>query len=220
MPDTHLRATESPSQRDVAPEFIPTRKSLLTRLKNWEDNESWRDFFTTYWKLIYGVALKAGLTHTEAEEVVQETVLGVAQSIGEFKYDPAVCSFKSWLMQVIRRRIARQFDRRKRQSLLQTFPEDTSQTPLLERLPDLSGSLEALWEEEWQKNLMDAALARVKRRVPMEQYQIFDFYVLKKWSALKVARNLGVTVGHVYVAKHRVSRLLQKEIRALQEHPL
>ncbi len=221
MSETPLNATESTTQPEAAQEFIPTRKSLLTRLKNWEDNESWRAFFNTYWKLIYGVALKAGLTCTEAEEVVQETVIGVARSIGEFKYDPAVCSFKSWLMQVIRHRIARQFERRKRQSLLQTFPDETSQTPVLERLPDPSGSvLEALWEEEWQKNLTDAALARVKRRVPMEQYQIFDFYVLKKWPALKVARNLGVTVGLVYVAKHRVSRLLQKEIRALQEHPL
>ncbi len=221
MSESPLNTAQRTNQQEAASEFIPTRKTLLTRLKNWEDNESWREFFNTYWKLIYGVALKAGLSCTEAEEVVQETVLGVARSIGEFKYDPAVCSFKSWLMQVIRHRIARQVERRKRQSLLQTFPDETSQTPVLERLPDMSGGgLEALWEEEWQKNLMDAALARGKRRVPMEQSPMFDFYVLKKWPALKVARNLGVTVGHVYVAKHRVSRLLQKEIRLLQEHPL
>lgn len=221
LPHRLVKPSESAnSPPEAAPEFIPTRKSLLTRLKNWEDNESWRDFFNTYWKLIYGVALKAGLTHTEAEEVLQETVLGVARSIGEFKYDAAVCSFKSWLMQVIRHRIARQFDRRKRQAALRSFPDETSRTPVLERLPDQNDRLEALWEEEWEKNLMDAALARVKRRVPMEQYQIFDFYVLKKWPALKVARNLGVTVGHVYVAKHRISRLLQKEVRVLQERPL
>lgn len=32
---------------------IPTRKSLLGRLKDWEDQESWHVFFDTYWKLIY-----------------------------------------------------------------------------------------------------------------------------------------------------------------------
>jgi len=32
-------------------EFIPTRSSLLSRLKRWDDQEGWRDFFDTYWKV-------------------------------------------------------------------------------------------------------------------------------------------------------------------------
>src|SRR6185436_2435368 len=48
-------------------EFIPTRHSLLQRLKNWEDQSSWRDFFDTYWKLIYSFARRAGLSEQEAQ---------------------------------------------------------------------------------------------------------------------------------------------------------
>jgi len=59
-------------------ELIPTRRSLLSRLKDWDDQESWKDFFDTYWKLVYGVAIKAGLSDQEAQDVVQETVLSVA----------------------------------------------------------------------------------------------------------------------------------------------
>ena len=55
--------------------FIPTRWSLISRLKDWDDRESWKNFFDTYWKLIYGAAIKAGLSDVEAEEVVQETVI-------------------------------------------------------------------------------------------------------------------------------------------------
>ncbi len=33
-------------------EFIPTRYSLLSRLQNWDDQESWKDFFDTFWLLI------------------------------------------------------------------------------------------------------------------------------------------------------------------------
>jgi hypothetical protein len=51
-------------------ELIPTRESLLSRLKNWEDRDSWEDFFDTYWKLIYGTARKAGLTDAEAQDIV------------------------------------------------------------------------------------------------------------------------------------------------------
>lgn len=207
---------------DRIEEFIPTRKSLLGRLKNWVDNESWRDFFNTYWKLIYGVALKAGLTHTEAQEVVQETVLGVAKSIGQFRYDPGVCSFKTWLMQVIRNRIADQFAKRRRQPP-QVTPgaDDTSQTPLLERVADpAGGALDAIWEEEWRANLVDAAIVKVKRRVPIQQYQIFDLYVLKQWPLRKVTETLKVTAGHVYVAKYRVSHLIKKEVKLLEKKGL
>ncbi|MBI2924817.1 MAG: sigma-70 family RNA polymerase sigma factor, partial [Verrucomicrobia bacterium] len=55
--------------------FLSTRRSLITRLKNWDDQEGWREFFQTYWKLIYSVAVKSGLTNEEAEDVVQETVV-------------------------------------------------------------------------------------------------------------------------------------------------
>ena len=77
---------------------IPTRHSLLNRLKDWRDQTSWQDFFDTYWRLIYNVAAKAGLTDTEAEEVVQETVITVAKKISEFKADPARGSFSAWLI--------------------------------------------------------------------------------------------------------------------------
>jgi hypothetical protein len=96
-------------------ELIPTRQSLLGRLKDWADSESWRDFFDTYWKLIYGVA------------------------------------------------------------------------------------------------------RRVKVHASAEQYQMFDYYVRKRWTARKVARTLGVTVGRVYVAKHRISRAIKKEMELLEK---
>jgi RNA polymerase sigma-70 factor (ECF subfamily) len=65
-------------------EFIPTRQSLLSRLKDWEDKASWRDFFNTYWKLIYSVGIKAGLTEEEAQDLVQETMISVAKQMPSF----------------------------------------------------------------------------------------------------------------------------------------
>ena len=76
-------------------ELLPTRWTLIERLKNWDDQESWRQFFDTYWKLIYGVAIKSGLTHPEAQDVVQETVMSVCKSMQNFKADPKHGSFKS-----------------------------------------------------------------------------------------------------------------------------
>ena len=56
---------------------LPTRRSLLSRLKDWDDQESWRQFFDAYWQLIYNTACRAGLSHAEAQEVVQEVEISV-----------------------------------------------------------------------------------------------------------------------------------------------
>lgn len=211
--------THHDQANDCPEDLIPTRKSLLGRLKDWEDNASWRDFFDTYWKLIYGFAIQRGLNHEEAQEVVQETVVAVAKSIGKFQYDPKICAFKTWLLGVTRSKIANQFARRARQpaGAMSASANDSSTTGPVNRIPDeQAGQWDEAWDQEWQRNLMETAINRVKRRVSIEQYQMFDLFVLKQWPARDVANALGVTIGHVYVAKHRISKLVRKELTALE----
>jgi RNA polymerase sigma factor (sigma-70 family) len=202
----------------VAEKWIPTRYSLLSRLQNWTDQESWRQFFDTYARLIYGVALKSGLSDTEAQDVVQETVICVAKDIQKFTRDPKLGSFKGWLRNIARWRIADQL--RKRQKARVPVVTDDG-TDLLEQLPDpAGGELDRIWEEEWEQNLWSAATDRAKARVKAEHYQIFDLYVLKKWPVTKVARTLGINVAQVYLAKHRVGNVIKEELRQLEKKPM
>ena len=91
---------------------LATRASLLGRLKDFDNQPSWQEFFNTYWRLIHSTACKAGLTPEEAEDAVQDTFLAVSKNIGTFHYDPARCSFKSWLLLVTRQRIIWQLRKR------------------------------------------------------------------------------------------------------------
>ena len=196
---------------------MATRRSLVERLGDWRDQKNWRDFFDTYWKLIYSVACRAGLSDAEAQDVVQETVLTVAKRAGGLKYDPARGSFKGWLLQITQWRIADQFRKRDPAQALKTARDETPRTATIERAPDPAGfDLESVWNAEWQSNLLAAAAARVKRMTDPKQYQIFDCYVMKEWPAQKVARELGVSLAQVYLAKHRVSALMKKEIKSLE----
>jgi RNA polymerase sigma-70 factor (ECF subfamily) len=208
-------------------ELIPTRASLLSRLKDWENRESWQDFFDTYWKLIYGTARRAGLSDAEAQDVVQETVISVAKNIEGFHYDPTVCSFKSWMLQLTRWRIINQLKKGQRDhgspaaavsgARAASHRDGTDRTPTLERIPDPAAfPLEAVWDEEWEKHLLTAALEQVKRQVDPAQLQLFDLYCVESWPAQKVAQTLGVSVGRVYLAKHRVGRLLKQKIQSLK----
>lgn len=193
-----------------------TRRTLLDRLKNWEDHESWRVFFDTYSRLVYSFALKAGLTPSEAEEVVQETFISVAKKMAEFEYDPAKGSFKSWLLHTTQWRISDQLRKRNKRIHVRVATRTSDRTPTVERIPDPgSVNLEKLYEEEWQNNLFLFALEKVKRQVNARHYQIFDLYVVKKWPARRVAKTLGVSSSRVYLAKHRVAQLVKKEIQAL-----
>ena len=200
-------------------ELIPTRDSLLSRLKDWGDDASWRDFFNTYWKLVHGVALKAGLSEQEAQEVVQETVITVARRIPEFKYDPAVCSFKTWLLNLTRWRIVDQLRKRKPSAAANHFrSEATARTATVERVADpASLNLDAVWDQEWEHQILEAAIQRVKRKVKPEHYQIFHLCVFKEWPVKKVASELDVSAAQVYLARHRVGALLKKEVKAMEK---
>ena len=197
---------------------LATHASLLERLKDLEDQGGWEEFYTTYRKLIFSFALKHGLTGTEAEEVVQETVITVARNMPGFRYDPKRCSFKTWLFNLALWRIQDQLRKRHpEETSMHHKPDDTDRTSTVERVPGPEGErLTALWEEEWKKDLLERALERVKAQVPEKPFQIFDLYALQGWSAREVARSLGVSLGRVYVTRHRIAALLKKETERLR----
>jgi RNA polymerase sigma factor (sigma-70 family) len=195
----------------------PTRRSLLERLKNWEDQESWNLFFNTYWRLVYSIAIRAGLSATEAGDVVQDTMITVARKMPEFNYDPAIGKFRSWLIKTTTFRIGDQF--RKRQKALQQ-PAATAtegRTATIERVPDsASVNLDKICEEEWENNLFYLAVEKLKTQISAKHFNMFDLNVLKNWPARKVADTLKVNIALVHLTKHRALKLIKKEIAALR----
>jgi RNA polymerase sigma-70 factor (ECF subfamily) len=200
--------------------YAKTRQSLIAKLDNWEDQRAWDEFYQTYWRLIYAVAVKAGLRSEEAFDCVQETILSIAKQSKKNMYDPAQGSFKTWLMNMTRWRINDQFRKRRKDTAMVTGAwDDDRKTAVIDRVEDPNGEvLTRLWEVEWKKNLADAALSRVKAQVSPKQYQIFDCYVIKQWDAKRVQEHLHVSMAQVYLAKHRVGAVLRRELAKLTEN--
>lgn len=209
-------------------ELAPTRLSLLERLRDLDDKGSWQEFFDTYWKLIYSAAVKGGLSNAEAEDVVQETIIGIARNMERFRYQPEVCSFKGWLMHLTRCRIvdhsrnspAGRFAFVPLPTEPQTDAGNQEQPSLENQQTALSfaseTAFEDLWDEEWKKNLTDAAMERVKRKVAPEHYQIFYLHVVKGMPARHISELFGASMTKIYVVRHRVARLVKREVRALE----
>ncbi len=224
---------EEPAHTNEAPEeevkkervmWEKTRKSLIERLNNWEDQRTWNEFYQTYWRLVYSVATKSGLTREEAFDVVQETIIAIARQVQKGQYDPRAGSFKAWLLQMTRWRILDVFRARKRQPSLSNqgnADSEDSQNLAMERLSqEKDNLLESIWDREWRDNISSAALERVKSKVSPRQFQIFDCYVMKGWGVKKTAEALGINAAQVYLAKHRVGNLVKKEIQALENQLL
>ena len=198
-------------------ELIPTRATLIERLKDLGDQASWVDFFETYWGLIYGVAVKGGLSPVEAEDVVQDTMIAVAKNLPEFKYDPSKGSFKGWLLNMTRWRITDQLRRRGPiQQSIDASGEENDERDGVALMPDL----ERIWDTEWENHLLKTAMARAKRRLDPQNYQIFDCCVNKGWEPGKVAKTFAVSVAHVYMVKGRVTGAIRLEVEKLSKGEL
>ena len=197
-----------------------TRRTLLSRLRNLDDQESWRTFFDLYWRLLYNVARKSRLDDPGAQEIVQDTVIAVARKMPEFRYDPSRGTFRQWLLRITRRRIIDHLRRIYRQPLkAEVAPEllDEDEEHAAAITDQSASAFEAAWDEEWKKSTFDAALARVRVAINPRHFQVFDYCVLKKWPASKVAETLGLNAAQVYLAKHRVAQAMKRAVRRIND---
>lgn len=196
-----------------------TRLSLVGRLADWRDDKRWQDFFDAYWKLIYSVARRAGLSDAEAQDVVQETVLSVARNVSS--YDPAAGSFKAWLLQMTRWRIVDQLRKRL------PAPETSTGESAHDRAdinamaaPAEDDAVQDAWEAEWRGQVLAAAMERLKRQVKAQHFQIFECCLVRGWSPARTAAELRVNIAQVYLIKHRLTGLLKKHVEAVTEGAL
>jgi RNA polymerase sigma-70 factor (ECF subfamily) len=198
-----------------------TRQSLFSRLRDWQDQAGWREFFDRYWRLIYKVARQSGLSESEAEEVVQNTFVYLCRRMPNFQYDRTRGSFRSWLRVVTRSRIHVFVRSRKAAEgrVLDPCPEGGVNEPaIVEDLPDPAGdALDEIWQREWEANLIETAFRRLRPKVSSRQLLIFRLATLGELELTQVAKKLGVSVAQVYLARHRVGKLFRAEVRQLRE---
>jgi RNA polymerase sigma-70 factor (ECF subfamily) len=206
--------------RDPDRDLIQTRSTLIGRLKNLEDHVGWQDFFDTYWKLIYGFAIKSGMNKTEALDVVQETMIAVAKHTPNFNYNRDKGTFRAWLLGMTRWRIADQFRLRPAITnwrLPADCPDPADAVPLEKIADQTSLHADAIWETEWKVALSEIAIANVKRTIDPAHYQIFHLSTFKEQPPTVIAEIYGIKVAQVYLTKHRVTEAIKKEIERLKQ---
>jgi RNA polymerase sigma-70 factor (ECF subfamily) len=194
--------------------FLPTRSSLLSRLKHASDAAGWQFFVDNYGRLIFQVCLRSGLTRQEAEDIVQDTTAAVAKQMPRFEYDRSKGSFKGWLARVTRNHIADFLEKKTREANRRVELPEAKANAIAARDED---SLDEAWESEWRQHLLARALRCVQQQLPARSVQIFQMSTLDGWSTEKIAAALRLSRPQVYLARHRAARLVKKEIARLRK---
>lgn len=202
-------------------DFDHTRRSLLTRLKNWDDQSGWREFMDRYGRFIFHLARRCGLSREESEDIVQDTLLTLAKRIPDFRYQGEKGSFKAWLVMIVKSRIIDHMRKKGRRvpDAASRSVRDGEDASLEERIAQQEDALshESMWRDEWENHLLETAMARVRDRMPARHFLAFNLCARQGKTPSEVAKALAVSLPMVYLIRHRAGKMVAAEIKRLSE---
>jgi RNA polymerase sigma-70 factor (ECF subfamily) len=172
---------------------------------------TWRDFVQRYGRQVFLWCKYRHLQEADAEDVTQSVLLILAEKMRDFRYDPSG-SFRAWLKTVAHHAWTKYVAQQARPGQGSGDSETLSALQTIAARDDLVTRL----EEEFDRELLEIAMLRVAQRVEGNTWKAFQMLALDGVSGAEAAARLGMQVGTVYVAKGRVQKLVQEEIRLLE----
>ncbi len=189
-----------------------TRVTLLGRLRrDPTDQAVWEEFVEHYGPRIYGWCRKWNLQEADAQDVTQNVLLRLAEKLRDFSYDPSR-SFRAWLKTLTHHAWSDFVESRRRPGL---GSGDSGVEGLLHSVAareDLVKQLEA----EFDREILDEAMMRVRLRVAPQTWEAFRLTALEGLSGAEAGQRIPMQVAQVFVAKRRVQKMLQEEVARLE----
>lgn len=189
---------------------LRTRASLLSKVQDLRDDSGWREFFNKYWRLIYHFGRRAGLNDADAQDLVQEVLLAVSKAMPGFSYDRSKGRFRTWLLTLVRTRLANHWGRRSRVLRMEEAVAE------LNHREETTTELERHWDDEWNHRLLAGAMELVRQRTQGRHYLFFDMVERQGVAVGAAAAAAGFNVAHAYVIRHRLRGLLREEVKRME----
>jgi RNA polymerase sigma factor (sigma-70 family) len=194
-----------------------TRPSLLVRLRDRQDQQSWEEFYAIYQPLVFRLARNRGFQDADASELAQEVFLSVASAIERWNPDPRRGSFRGWLFRIARNMMINWLDYRRRHP---TGAGDSDALRLLAEHPDPrdpGGEDSAVFDREYRRQAFAWAAEEIRGEFHESTWQAFWLTSVENLSVPKAAEKLGISAGAVYIARSRVMARLRNKIETLEK---
>jgi RNA polymerase sigma factor (sigma-70 family) len=185
-----------------------TSLTLMEMLREDPPNAvAWDRFVRRYHPKIYGWCRAWGLQDADAEDVTQDVLAKLTEKMTSFRYDQSRC-FRAWLKTITQRVLSDLMASQRR-------AVGNQAAPLLE-IVEARADLERRIEEIFDRELLDLALSKVRVRVAPATWEAFRLTTFEEHTGAQASRLLDMPIASVFVAKHRVQKLLKEEIRKLE----
>ena len=194
-----------------------TRPSLLVRLRNLQDQQSWEEFYTIYQPLVFRMARSQGFQDADASELTQEVFLAVASAIERWDPDPQRGSFRGWLFRIARNLMINWLAYRRRHP---TGAGNSDIRKLLAEQPDpreLDGEDSAVFDREYKRQAFAWAADQIRHEFREPTWQAFWLTSVENRPVPEAAEKLKISAGAVYIARSRIMARLRQKIETLEE---
>ncbi|HKI18020.1 MAG TPA: sigma-70 family RNA polymerase sigma factor [Isosphaeraceae bacterium] len=192
-----------------------TRASLIIKLRDSNDEIAWSEFVALYEPLVYRLARQKGLQDADARDLCQEVFRAVAQAVD--RWEPGRGSFRGWLSRIARNLLINFLTRGHSQF---RGSGATSVMELLDAQPAPDPSASARFEAEYQRRVFQWAADNVRGEFTPATWQAFWQTAVEDRSPSQVARELGLSVGAIYIARSRVLARLKRRIEKLGDETM
>ena len=194
-----------------------TRPSLLVRLCNLQDQQSWDEFYAVYQPLVFRMARSQGFQDADASELTQEVFVAVASAIDRWDPDPKRGSFRGWLFRIARNLMINWVAYRRR------HPGGTGNSDvhkLLAEQPDPHDQDQedsAVFDGEYKRQAFAWAAEQIRKEFREITWQAFWLTSVEDRPIAEVAETLGISPGAIYIARSRVMARLREKVETLGE---
>src|SRR5262245_5176656 len=126
--------------------MLTTSRTLLARLQDRQDAQAWHLWISVYEPWLRGWLVGRGLQAADADDVLQNVLMGVRHGLPEFQHNGQPGAFRAWLRAILANQANRFWRSRRRQ---------TEPPPgWLDQLADHRSDLSRQWEMEHNRELV------------------------------------------------------------------
>ena len=192
---------------------METRHTLLERVRDRTDENSWFEFDEIYRPYIYRVICRMSFTHEEAEDLSQNILLTLWEKIPEFKHNFRTGAFRTWLCTIIRNRAINVITKSQRRAKKLTLENEDALSPYIQTSQN---DLEQIVEEEWAAHITALAWKKIENEFDENIRKAFKMS-LDNVPYEEISEKLNLKVNSIYVYKNRIKKRLTEIVMTLKE---
>jgi RNA polymerase sigma factor (sigma-70 family) len=190
-----------------------TRISLIQKLQEDRNDESWNEFIDLYEGYIFTIAKKMNFCDDDCYDIMQTAFVKIWSKVSSFEHGGNAGQFRRWLAVITRNSGLNHIDKRKREQAKHDKYYD-DQANYLNTVTE--PEIEKMAEKEWAIYVTNLAWKNVQDDISQTQKDIFEMTLDGK-SRTEIAEALEIPLNTVSVYKRRVTAILQKEIKRLEK---